>query len=472
MIARDQHETATECSQSFKQAGHISIRLSGVERAPAIRYARTPDGSQLGFAVVGSGAVTLLPFQPFVPIDLMWTEPGQMLMVEHLSAFSRTVWFDPRGRGASGSVIDLDDRLFECVADDMLTVLDALDIERAVLLTFGGVPPALLFAAMHPERTQTLVMLNPSARLRADVGYPGFSDHDVEAVLELIAREWGSGVLGRLRRHDESRQRWWGLAERLCRTPDGAVRAQRAALDADLRDILPAIAVPSLLFSSERADPFGHARYVAEHIPDVRTVEVRADNAALHDPSLGSEYSEPMVESIEEFTTGRLPAHDHGRALAAVLFTDIIGSTAVANTIGDRAWRLRLDAHDATVRRTLERFRGRAVEATGDGFLATFDGPARAIRCASAIRDELREIGLEIRAGLHMGEIELRGDGIAGVAVHIASRVSDLARPGEVLVSRTVTDLVAGSGIGFAARGEHELKGIHPGTWQLFAFDG
>jgi class 3 adenylate cyclase/pimeloyl-ACP methyl ester carboxylesterase len=440
-------------------------------RAPSeIRYARTPDGSQLGFAVVGSGAVTLLPFQPFVPIDLMWTEPSQRLMAEHLSAFSRTVWFDPRGRGASGSVIDLDDRLFECVADDMLTVLDTLDIERAVLLTFGGVPPALLFAAMHPERTQALVMLNPSARLRADVDYPGFSDGEVDAVLELIAREWGSGVLGRLRRQDESRQRWWGLAERLCRTPDGAVRAQRGALDADLRDILPTIAVPCLLFSSEGADPFGHARYIGDHIPDIRFVEVHAGDTGLNDPSLGSEYSESMIETIEEFTTGRLPEHDHDRALAAVLFTDIIGSTAVANKIGDRAWRLRLDAHDAIVRRALERFRGREVKAMGDGFVATFDGPARAIRCACAIRDELREIGLEIRAGVHMGEIELRGDDIGGVAVHIASRVSDRARPGEVLVSRTVTDLVAGSGIGFAARGEHELKGIS-GTWQLFAYD-
>jgi class 3 adenylate cyclase len=178
-----------------------------------------------------------------------------------------------------------------------------------------------------------------------------------------------------------------------------------------------------------------------------------------------------MVERIEEFTTGRLPAHDLGRALAAVLFTDIVGSTATATTIGDRAWLRRLDAHDAAVRRSLERFRGREVKTTGDGFVATFDGPARALRCASEIRDELRQIGFEIRAGLHMGEIELRGDAIGGVAVHIASRVSDLAAAGEVLVSRTVTDLVAGSGIEFTARGEHELKGI-PGTWQLYAFDG
>ena len=238
----------------------------------------------------------------------MWTDPAQMLMVEHLRAFSRTVWFDPRGRGASGSVRGFDDRPFECVADDMLTVLDALDIERAVLLTFGGVPPALLFAAMHPERTKALVMLDPSARLRADDGYPGFSDHDVEAVLELIACEWGSGVLGRLRRQDESRQRWWGLAERLCRTPDQAIRAQRAALDADLRHILPTVAVPTLVLSSERADPFGHARYLADHIPDARTIEVPADDPSADDPSFGSEYSERMVESIEKFTTGRLAA--------------------------------------------------------------------------------------------------------------------------------------------------------------------
>jgi class 3 adenylate cyclase len=231
----------------------------------------------------------------------------------------------------------------------------------------------------------------------------------------------------------------------------------RVVFDTDLRDVLSAIAVPTLVVARRQSGAFSQSRYAADHINGAKLLEVPA---GAHLPDL--------LDAVEEFVTGHLPEVPVDRVLATLLFTDIVDSTALATALGDRAWRHRLDDHDAMVRRYLARFRGREIKTTGDGFLATFDGPARAIRCGCAIRDEARQLGIEVRGGLHTGEIELRGDDIGGVAVHIGARVAALAGPGDVLVSRTVTDLVAGSGIEFADRGEHELKGA-PGVWRLFA---
>jgi class 3 adenylate cyclase len=278
----------------------------------------------------------------------------------------------------------------------------------------------------------------------------------------MLGREWGSGAFGRLWGYggDERLQRWYRRCERVMRPPDEAVRLHRSVFDVDLRETLATISVPTLVVAQQQHPRLSQAQYVVEHVIGAKYLEVPADDRllAVFD----------AVEAIEEFLTGRLPAAAVDRVLATVMYTDIVDSTAQAAALGDRVWRHRLEEHDALVRRQLLRFRGREIKTLGDGFLATFDGPARAIWCGCAIRDEAEQLGIQLRVGLHTGEIELLGDDIGGVTVSIGARVAALAGPAEVLVSRTVTDLVAGSGIAFNNRGEHELKGV-PGLWRLFA---
>jgi class 3 adenylate cyclase len=322
---------------------------------------------------------------------------------------------------------------------------------------------ALVFAATYPARTAGLALYNPRARIRSDDGYAGLDEEQAEQMLATRECEWGSGAFAQSYGWggDERLQRWYGRCERLMYPPGEAVRVFRSVFDTDVRDVLSTVSVPTLVVAHQRDPWLSQSRHVAEHIAGARYLEVRgADDLSAK--------NDEVVNALEEFVTGRLPMPADDRVLATVLFTDIVESTAQTAAMGDRAWRYRLDEHDAMVRRQLGRFRGREIKTMGDGFLATFDGPARAIRCGCAIRDEARQLGIGVRAGLHTGEIELRGDDIGGVAVHIGARVAALAGPAEVLVSRTVTDLVAGSGIGFEDRGEHELKGV-PGTWRLFA---
>jgi class 3 adenylate cyclase len=378
-----------------------------------------------------------------------------------LSAFTRHAWFDPRGAGSSSMRPSGRTDQVESVTDDMVTVLDALGEERCILLRVPA-QPALVFAATYPARTAGLALFNPTARLRGDDGYAGLDEEQLEQMVATFEREWGTGVFGRLfgLGGDERFHRWYGKCERLMYSPDEAARVFRSVFDTDVRAVLPTISVPTLVVAHQRSRLLSQSRHIAEHIAGARYIEVRGgDYLSAH---------VDFVDAVEEFVTGRLPMAAVDRVLATILFTDIVDSTAQAAATGDRAWRRVLDEHDAMVRRQLMRFQGREIKTMGDGVLATFDGPARAVRCGCAIRDEARQLGIVVRAGLHTGEIELRGDDVAGVSVNIAFRVAACARPAEVLVSRTIPDLVAGSGVGFEDRGEHELKGV-PGLWRLYA---
>ena len=436
---------------------------------PETRYADTRNG-RVAYQVIGDGPVDLLVFHPpLCPVDLMWDEPMLMRFLERLSTFSRSIWFDPRGRGASDPLPHVEDRFAESASDDMLGLVDHLDIEQVAV--FGlGLGPAVLFAASHPERTKALVLHNTSARYRWTEDYPeGWPTESVEHVLASIRRNWGTGIsLARAPSlaGDARLQHWLARGERLLGTPDEMGWRMRASFEVDLRAVLPTIRVPTLVLCRHETPIAPQARYVAEHIPDAKLVELQGG-----DDLFFAGDTTPLLDAVEEFLTGNLPAHRTDRLLATVLFTDVVGSTDQAVRLGDRRWRELLATHDDLVRAELERFRGRAVKSTGDGVLATFDGPGRAIRCACAIRDSVRPLGVAVRAGLHTGEIEATGDDIAGVAVHIGARVSALAGASEVLVSSTVKDLVAGSGIEFEDRGDHQLKGV-PGTWRMYAVTG
>jgi class 3 adenylate cyclase len=437
---------------------------------PETVYAKT-SGGWIGYQVVGAGPPDVLVSRPsFFPIDLMWDEPRFVRFLNGLSSFSRHIWFDPRGAGSSDPIAPVEGRLIESTVDDMIAVLDELGCERVVVLDTTG-PTALQFAATHPERTSALVLINPTARFRRADDYPeGWADEVVEAVLAGVRDRWGTGETLRLLAPsmvgDAGLARWLARCERALMSPQVADWAYRAGLEVDLRHLLGAIRVPTLV--AVRGGWFGseQGRYVAEHIDGTRYVELPGEDNLFFAGDTG-----PLLDAIEEFVTGRLPRHEADRVLATVLFTDVVGSTDQVAGMGDRRWSELLATHDGLTRAELERFRGREIRATGDGFLATFDGPGRAVRCACAIRDAVRAIGIGVRVGLHTGEIELHGDGIGGIAVHIAQRVQTHAQPDEVLVSRTVTDLVGGSGIEFQDRGDHELKGV-PGSWRLFGVRG
>jgi class 3 adenylate cyclase/pimeloyl-ACP methyl ester carboxylesterase len=440
-----------------------------VAEVPETRLADT-DLGRIAYQVVGDGGVDLVVAHPFAfPIDLMWDEPTLARFLGRLSTFSRAIWFDPRGRGASDPVPHVEDQVFESIADDMLALVDHLGCEQVAVLGFGGAP-AILFATAHPERTKALVLVNPSARSRPADDYPEGIRPDPERMARF-RRDWGTGALLDLVAPsfagDARLRRWMARCERLLCTADEIAWRAAANREVDVRPVLSAVQVPTLVLYRTGALLAGQSRYVADHIPGATRVELPGEDSLLF--FLGD--TGPMLDTIEEFLTGQLPAHHSDRVLATVLFSDIVGSTEQAAQVGDRRWKEVLATHDALLAAELERFRGRMVKSTGDGVLATFDGPGRAIRCACAIRDSVRSLGIDLRAGLHTGEIELRGDDVAGMAVHIGSRVSALAGAGEVLVSSTVKDLVAGSGIGFEDRGERELKGV-PGSWRLYAVAG
>jgi class 3 adenylate cyclase len=399
----------------------------------------------------------------------MWDEPMLVRFLERLSTFSRSIWFDPRGRGASDPLPHDEDRFEESSTDDMLGVIDHLGLEQVAVL--GLETPAFLFAAAHPERTKALVLYNSTACFRWAEDYPdGASAELVGRWLTTLRPTWGTGYSLDLRAPslvgDARLRRWLARGERLLGTPDEMDWRRRAALEVDLRAILPTVGVPTLVLCRRETRIAPLARYVGQHIPGAKLVEVPGGDQLFF---VGD--TTPLLDEIEEFLTGSLPAHRTDRLLATVLFTDVVSSTEQATRLGDRRWRELLLTHDDLVRSELERFRGRAVKSTGDGVLATFDGPGRAIRCACAIRESLRPLGIDVRAGLHTGEIEVTDHDIAGVAVHIGARVSALAGASEVLVSSTVRDLVAGSGIEFEDRGDHQLKGV-PGTWRIYAVTG
>jgi class 3 adenylate cyclase len=443
------------------------VKLSLVS-APETVYAKT-SGGRIGYLTVGTGPPDVLASMPLLPIDLMWDEPKLVRFLNGLSSFSRHIWFDPRGVGSSDAIAPIEGRLVESDVDDMIAVLDELGCERVVVL--GGIaPPALQFAATHPERTSALVLINPTARYRRSDDYPqGLSDEEIATLQATFRDQWGTGaalstfapsVAG-----DARFARWLARCERLSQPPQEAYSRARAAAEVDVRHLLGAIRAPTLVVVRAAWRGREASRYVAEHIAGARYVELPGEDQFFF---VGD--TAPLLDAIEEFVTGRLPSQDVDRVLATVLFTDIVRSTDQVAGMGDRRWSELLVTHDGLTRDELDRFRGREITTTGDGFLAVFDGPGRAVRCACAIRDAVRAIGISVRGGLHTGEIELRGDDIGGIAVHIAQRVQALAQPNEVLVSRTVADLVGGSGIAFAGRGTHSLKGV-PDPWQLFAVE-
>jgi class 3 adenylate cyclase len=436
---------------------------------PATRYTKTGN-VHIAYQVVGAGGRDLV-YLPgiFAHIELQWEEPSYARFLRRLSAFSRLITLDMRGTGLSDRSAELP--LLEHQMEDVTAVLDAVGSERAVLFGVSqSGPMAALYAATNPQRTDALILYGTYASTAQRPGYPwGRSAEWIDGFLASLDTSWGEGAfvddVAPGRADDPPFRRWWRRFERYSSSPGNALAFGRAHVQDDVRDVLAAITVPTLVIHRDRdsyRDP-GHGRFLAEHIPDARYVEVPGVD---HLPYVGDQ--DAIVDEIEEFLTGVRTGAEPQRVLSTVMFTDIVASTEAAATLGDREWRSRLEGYLDAAARTVEQFRGRMVKTTGDGVLATFDGPARAIRCAATLRDEACDLGLHLRTGLHTGEVELLDDDIGGIGVHIAARVAALAGPDQVLVSRTVKDLVAGSGIEFVDRGRHVLKGV-PEEWRLFS---
>jgi pimeloyl-ACP methyl ester carboxylesterase len=442
----------------------------GVHDVPDTRYARS-EGVHIAYQVAGEGPIDLV----FVPgwishVELAWEFPPLARFLRRLASFSRLILFDKRGTGMSDHVPVSELPSLEQRMDDVRAVMDAVGSDRAALLGLSeGGPMNLLFAATYPDRTRATILLSSFARILAAPDYPwGASPAFLDAFLARVESDWGTGVgLGALApssANDPAVRRLWARFQRMAASPGTAVHILRMASETDARSVLSSIRVPALVVhrTGDRFIPVEHGRYLAEHIPRARLVELPGDD---HLPQFGD--SDAVLDEIQEFLTGVRGADEPERVLTTVLFTDIVDSTARASELGDRRWRDLLESYHLAVRRELRRFRGREVDTAGDGFFASFDGPARAIRCAHAIAAAARGLGVEIRAGVHTGECELLGDKISGIAVHLGARVASAAGAGEVLVSQTVRDLVAGSGIVFEDRGVRALKGI-PDQWRLF----
>jgi class 3 adenylate cyclase len=438
---------------------------------PDTRYAQSGDVN-IAFQVVGDGPLDLVYVPGWVShLEYFWQEPSYAAFLRRLSSFSRLILFDKRGTGMSDRVPDTELPTLEQRMDDVRAVMDAVESKEAALLGMSeGGPMCLLFAATYPERTRAVIILGSYARRTWAPDHPWApTEADQEAFIEAVARDWG-GAVGLAARApsqvgNETFSRWWSTYLRMSASPGAAKTFTRMNAQIDVRHVLPLVQVPTLIVhrAGDLAMSVEGSRYMAERIEGARYVELPGED---HLPFVGDQ--DQILDEVEEFLTGVRRGPEPDRVLATVLFTDIVGSTERAAELGDRRWRELLEAHHAAVRGELERFRGREVDTAGDGFLATFDGPARAIRCATAIRGAVERLGLTIRAGLHTGECELHGNNVSGLAVHMGARVAALARPSEVLVSSTVKDLVAGSGIEFDDRGVHELKGI-PGDWRLYA---
>jgi len=442
---------------------------------PETRYAETADGVQLAYQVWGTGPLDLVVVpHAYVPVDMMWEEPQLRSLLERFGTFSRTIELDGRGWGSSDPLTIEAAPSLDAWLDDIAAVMAAAGSERAALLGLGEAgTSAMLYAATYPERVSALVLFNAFARFLRGPDYPcGLPPESCERYIDAVRATWATmapiEITAPSMVSNERWCRWFMRAQRLAASPATLARIFRAFTDTDVHHVLASIQAPTLVLHrrGNRHVRVDHGRYLAEHIPGALYRELDGDDHLFFAGD-----TDAVADEIEEFLTGVPPVLATDRVLATVLFTDIVGSSQKAAELGDRAWRKLLDAHDAVVRTQLERFRGREVKATGDGFLATFDGPARAIRCAGDLAGRLRSLGLDIRAGLHTGEVEVRGDDIGGIAVHTGARVAALAKAGEVLVSSTVKDLVAGSGIDFEDRGEHQLKGV-PGTWKLFSVTG
>jgi class 3 adenylate cyclase len=432
---------------------------------PVTQYARSGD-VHIAYQAFGAGPINLVMVPGFVSnIENYWDEPDLARFLRRLGSYARVVTFDKRGTGMSDRVTELPG--LEQRMDDLRAVMDAAGMEQAAVLGISeGAPLSILFAATYPDRCRALVLYGSFSRF--SYWFP--TEEALAAFFGYVERAWGTG--GSLHRFAPSRandaafQRWWGRNERLGASPAAVTALMRMNSQIDISGILPAVRVPALVIhrTGDKAVNVEGGRDVAAHIPGARLVEFPGEDHIYY----VGENADEIADEIEEFLTGSRAPVAADRVLATVLFTDIVGSTEKAAALGDQRWRDVLNNHHATIRRNLARFRGHEVKTTGDGFLATFDGPARGVRCACAIADEIRALGIEVRAGLHTGECEMIGDDVGGIAVHIGARVAALAGAGEVLVSSTVKDLVAGSGLRFADRGSQSLKGI-PGEWHIFA---
>jgi len=420
--------------------------------SPVTRYAKSGD-VHVAYQVFGNGPVDLVFVPGFVShVENYWEHPDLARWLLRLASFTRVIMFDKRGTGLSDPVSEvpsLDVRM-----DDVRAVMDAAGSERAALLGVSeGGPLATLFAATYPQRCRALVLYGSFARAS------WITPEGLSKYLEYLDKAWGSGqslpMWAPSRKDDAALRQWWGRFERLGASPASAMAVVRMIDQIDISDILGSIHVPTLVIhcTDDTLIKVEHGRFLADHIPGARLLELPGDDHLffLHDR---------IGDAIEEFLTGSISVPEGDRVLATVLFTDIVGSTAQAEKLGDRRWHGLLDAHHRTVRRQLARYRGNEVKSLGDGLLATFDRPARAVLCALAISEAVRPLEIQVRTGVHTGEIELSDNDVRGIAVHVASRLSAFAGPGEVLVSRTVRDLVAGSGLRFSERGKHSLKGL------------
>jgi len=436
---------------------------------PETKYARSGD-VHIAYQVTGSGSLDLVYVPGFVShLELAWDAPATAHMFDRLGTFARLIRFDKRGTGMSDRVpiATLEERM-----DDLRAVMDAVGSERAALMGVSeGGPMSLLFAATYPARTSALVLYAAFAKRLWSPDYPiGVSEIDRAAYLDLIAQRWGEeadvSVVAPSLAHDPEARRRFAMSRRMSASPGAALAIVRMNSEIDVRHVLPVIRIPTLILhrATDRDVAVGNGRYLAEHIPGARYVEFPAgDHRATAPGDFDAE-----LDEVEEFLTGVRHGPAPDRVLATIMFTDIVGSTERVTALGDQLWRELKAAHDKLARAELTRFRGQEIDSAGDGFFATFDGPARAIRCAMAISLGVKPLGLDIRSGIHTGECEVMGPKLGGIAVHIGARVAALAAPGEVLVSSTVKDLVAGSGLRFRERGWYELKGV-PGEWRLYS---
>ncbi len=436
---------------------------------PQTKYARSGD-INIAYQVFGGGAVDLVVVPGWISsIDTFWEEPGFARFLQRLGSFARVLLFDKRGTGLSDRVTDtptLEERM-----DDVRAVMDAVGSKRAALLGYSeGGPMCMLFAVTYPERTEALIMVGSFARMRWAQDYPlGRTQEQQDKFLQSIREQWGGPVGLDLRvpslAQDERFRGWWAKLLRTGGSPTTAYALTRMNYDIDVRHVLGSIRVPTLLLHprGDLAVPVQLSRYMAERIPGAKLIELDSEDhlSFLSRPN-------EIPEAVQQFLTGGRGAVEEDRVVKTVMFSDIVGSTELAAKLGDTRWRDLCDAHHAAVRRELAIYRGLEVDTAGDGFYAAFDGPARAIRCACEVRDSVKPLGLSVRVGLHTGECVVNGEKIAGVAVHIGARVAALAPADTVLVSQTVKDLVAGSGLEFDDFGMHTLKGVND-SWHLYA---
>ena len=438
---------------------------------PQTRYARSGKVN-IAYQVTGEGPLDLVYVPGWVShVELRWEEPDHARFLHRLASFSRLITFDKRGTGLSDRVPDDQLPTLETRMDDLRAVMDAVGSKRAALFGYSeGGNMCMLFAATHPERTVALVTYSCFAKRIWSPDYPWAPTPEARAKeYEQVEREWGNEMdLAHYipsKMHDREFARRLATYYRNAASPSAAVALLRMNTQIDVRSVLPTIGVPTLVLhrTGDLDVNIEEARWLASQIPGARFVELQGDD---HMPWAGDQDS--ILEEVQEFLTGIRSSRDIDRVLATVLFTDIVNSTEHMARVGDKAWNEWLDRHHAVVRRELASFRGREINVAGDGFFATFDGPARGVHCALGIQQGAHRIGLDIRAGLHTGEVELHDDTVAGIAVHIGARVAGIADAGETLVSSTVKDLVSGSGLHFEDRGAHALKGV-PGEWRLYA---